>query len=182
MVHDGFRLFRWVAYPERMVGRTKSQVRALARPRSGAALAAVGLAWSALTVLLSTVLRPADCVDAVGISGFVARNVAQMRMVAECPSGTLGYGPHTMAAVGAASALLASLVIAHAAAGVLAYWLGRAVRATRVLIATLSRPLPRLRRAWRAPARVTLPDWRGTAVVPDFPNHPVWRRGPPLPA
>ncbi len=142
----------------------------------------MGLAWSALTVLLSTVLRPADCVEAAGITGFVARNLAQMRMAAECPTGTLGYGPHTMAAVGAASALLASLVIAHAAAGVLAYWLGRAGRATRALIATLSRPLPRLLRRWPTPARVTLPDWRGTAVVPAFLNPPVWRRGPPLPA
>src|SRR5690625_840253 len=105
-----------------------------------------------------------------------------MRSVAACPSGTLGYGPHTMAAVGAASALLASLVIAHAAAGVLAYWLGRAGRATRALIAALGRPLPQLQRNWHAPTRATLPDWRGTAVVPDFPDHPVWRRGPPMPA
>lgn len=142
----------------------------------------MGLTWSALTVLMSTVLRPADCVDAVGITGFVARNLAQMRMVAECPTGTLGYGPHTMAAVGAASALLASLVIVHAAAGVLAYWLGRAAGATRAVIATLSRPLPQLLRRWTTRARASLPDWRGTAVVPDFPHHPMWRRGPPQPA
>lgn len=156
-------------------------MRALARPRSGAALAAVGLSWSALTVLFSTVLRPADCVEAAGITGFVARNLAQMRMAAECPSGTLGYGPHTMAAVGAASALLASLVIVHAAAGVLAYWLGRAARATRAVLATLTRALPRLLHRGSTQSRATLPDWRGTAVVPDFPHHPVWRRGPPLP-
>lgn len=165
-----------------MVRRSWAQGRVLARSRSGAALAGVGLSWSALTVLLSTVLRPADCVEASGVTGFVARNLAQMRMAAECPAGTLGYGPHTMAAVGAASALLASLVIAHAAAGVLAYWLGRAGRATRAVIATLTRTLPRLLHHWSAPSRATLPDWRGTAVVPDFPHHPVWRRGPPLPA
>ena len=165
-----------------MIGRTAARARALARPASGVQPVALGLAWSALTVLVSTVLRPADCVDATGVSGFIARNIAQMRIVADCPSGTLGYGPHTVAAIGAASALLAGLVIAHAAAGACAYWLGRAARATRDLLAALARPLPRLRRRWSTPDLATLTDWRGTAVVPEGLNHPIWRRGPPLPA
>lgn len=156
--------------------------RALTRPASPAALAGVGLAWSVLAVLLSSALRPVDCVDAAGVSGFVAQNLAQMRSVAACPSGTLGYGPHTLAAVGAASALLAGLVIAHAAAGVLAHWLGRVGNATRALLAALSRPLPRLLRRWSTAARVPLTDWRGTAVVPGGLHLLLWRRGPPNPA
>ncbi len=162
--------------------RPRGPASALARPGSGAALAAVGLAWSVLTVLLSSVLRPADCVDATGVTGFIAQNLAQMRSVTDCPSGTVGYGPHTLAAVGAASALLAGLVIAHAAAGVLAHWLTRAGRATRAVLAALGRPLPRLLRRWSTPALVTLTDWRGTAVVPEGLYLPHWRRGPPIPA
>ena len=142
----------------------------------------MGLAWSVLTVLLSSALRPATCVDATGASGFIAQNIAQMRSVAGCPSGTLGYGPHTLAAVGAASALLAGLVIAHAAAGVLAHWLGRVGNTTRALLAALCRPLPRLLRRWSTPDLVTLTDWRRTAVVPEGLHLLLWRRGPPVPA
>src|SRR5690625_7451804 len=126
-----------------MTGRAMARGRALTRPASPAALAGVGLAWSVLAVLLSSALRPVDCVDAAGVSGFVAQNLAQMRSVAACPSGTLGYGPHTLAAVFAASALLSGLVIAHAAAGVLAHWLGRDENPTHAQLTVLSRPLPR---------------------------------------
>ncbi|WP_022919642.1 hypothetical protein [Ruania albidiflava] len=176
---------RWVPHV-RTLARSASPApggpAALLRPASGAALAAVGLAWSVLTVLLSSALRPADCVGATGVGGFIAQNLAQMRSVADCPSGTVGYGPHTVAAVGAASALLAGLVIAHAAASVLACWLGRAGHATRSLLAALARPLPRLLRRWSTPTLVTLTDWRGTAVVLEDLQLPLWRRGPPIPA
>src|SRR5699024_2425995 len=53
----------------RMTGRVRARGRALARPASPAALVGVGLAWSVLTVLLSSAPRPATCADATGASG-----------------------------------------------------------------------------------------------------------------
>lgn len=149
---------------------------------SGTALAGVAAGWSMLTVVFSVVFRPAECVDAQGITGFVAANIAQMRSVADCPSGTLGYGPHTVAVVAAASALLAAALIGQVAAGLVGYWLGRAARAMHRLITGLGRPLPRMPHRWLPVVRRAVRAWSQTSVVPLVAVRGPWRRGPPLPA
>src|SRR5699024_5090690 len=147
---------------------------------SGTALAGVAAGWSVLTVVFSVAFRPAECVDAHGFTGFVAANIAQMRSVAECPTGTLGYGPHTVAVVAAASALLAAALIGQVAAGLAGYWIGRAARAIHRLVMSLARPLPSMPGPWGPRARHAVQAWWHTSVVPPFPIHGQWRRGPPV--
>ncbi|HLR27933.1 MAG TPA: hypothetical protein VK086_04510 [Ruania sp.] len=129
--------------------------------------------------MFSVAFRPAECVDAHGVSGFVAANIAQMRSVTECPTGTLGYGPHTVAVVSAASGLLAAALIGQVAAGLVGYWLGRGARAMHRLVTGLTRPLPRMLRRWLPVSRRTVRAWGHTSVVPPFPVRGQWRRGPP---
>lgn len=146
---------------------------------SGVALVGVAATWSVLTMVFSVMFRPADCVSAEGITGFLAGTVAQMRSVAECPTGTLGYGPHTVAVVAAASALLAAALVAQVAAGLVGYWVSRAARAMHDLVAALGRAMPRLSLRARRAISAQVRNWYTTAVVPPFPVRAQWRRGPP---
>ncbi|UFU07208.1 hypothetical protein [Ruania halotolerans] len=147
---------------------------------SPAALVSILTGWSALSVVLGRVLLPAECVRAEGMIGFVAANLAQMRSVAECPAGTLGYGPHTAAVVAGFGTLLAAAVTAHLAASGLTYWLARAARTAHEVLAALGTRLPRAVTRAAATPRPRMRTWAATAALRSMLVQPVWRRGPPV--
>ncbi|SEE92766.1 hypothetical protein [Ruania alba] len=157
-------------------------VRSVRGPGAFSPVALVSLltGWSVLSVVLGRVLLPAECVRADGMMGFLAANLAQMRSVAECPTGTLGYGPHTAAVVAGFGTLLAAAVTAHLAASGLVYWLTRAARAVQRALLSLAARLPRARRAAAATPRPPLRPWVATATQIPTLLPPVWRRGPPV--
>ncbi|QOR71452.1 hypothetical protein IM660_03910 [Ruania alkalisoli] len=154
-------------------------LRRAARLSSPAALVSVLSGWSVLSIVLGRVLLPADCVSADGVAGFVAANLAQMRSVAACPTGTLGYGPHTLAAVGACAALLAALVVAHVTLTGVALWVARAAAGVRGVLAAL-RILPGKVRVPQLLPRAEQPSWYSRPARTVLQVRPVWRRGPPV--
>ncbi len=154
-------------------------VRRAARLSSPAALVSVLSGWSVLSMVLGRVLLPAECVSADGVAGFVAANLAQMRSVAACPTGTLGYGPHTVAAVAGCAALLAALFVAHVTLTGVALWVSRAAAGVRGVLAAL-RTLPGGIRVPRLVPRGERLTWYSAPVLPVLQGRPVWRRGPPV--
>ncbi|WP_154795624.1 hypothetical protein [Occultella kanbiaonis] len=163
-----------------MTGGWSERVRALARPTSPALLVATVLAWPALTAGFTALLRASECVRGTGLIGFVAQNVAQMRGVADCPTGYLGFGPHTATLLGVFAALAATAVLANLAAVAVGHWLARAVAAVRDGIARLLRSQrPERPRATPAVGQVFV-DWLASSVAADRPSRQVLRRGPPV--
>ncbi|WP_133107937.1 hypothetical protein [Occultella glacieicola] len=157
-------------------------MRALVRPTSPALLAITLVAWPVLTAAFTALLLSTECVRGTGLIGFVAQNLAQMREVADCPTGSLGFGPHTATLLGLFAALAATAVLANLAAVAVGHWLGRAVAAVRDGLNDLLRPRrPDLPEATPAVGRVFV-DWLARAVVADRPSRQVLRRGPPVPA
>ncbi|UFU03538.1 hypothetical protein LQF12_02700 [Ruania suaedae] len=150
-----------------------------ARAGTGAVVIALVGLWSLLSVGLTALLRPANCVHAEGVAGFVAANLAQMRSVATCPAGTLGYGPHTAAAVSACAALMAALVVAHVSLTAIAVVLARAAAAVRDGLAAL-RTLPERVQPVRTRPHEEPRAWVARPAPAVLQVRPVWRRGPPV--
>ena len=163
---------------------TTSGTRAIVRPPSPllpvVALPVVALlGWPLLTAGFTNLIRSSECVASEGLLGFVARSLAMMRPVADCPTGTLGFGPHTPILLGILAALAVSLVLLNLAAAGLGMWLSASARAVLAVLATL-------RRRRRLPTMGSVPttqrtvvDWLASAVGPRPPARQVQRRGPP---